>query len=52
LEIYVSQQFPEDGKLPAQLCRSQGAALSLKLPTSLNAGGSICPFLLKLTSGA
>jgi hypothetical protein len=52
LEVYVPQRHLNDGKLPVQLGQSQVVALGLEFSTSLGAGGSIYPFLLKLTSRA
>jgi hypothetical protein len=52
LEVYIPQRLLNDEKLPAQLCQSQVVALGLEFSASLDAGGSIWPFLLKLTGGA
>jgi hypothetical protein len=52
LEVYVPQRLLNGRKLPIQLCQSQVVALGLELFASLDAGGSIYPFLLKLTGGA
>jgi hypothetical protein len=52
LEVYITQQLLDGRKLPAQLRPGQVVALGLEVSASLDAGGSICPFLLKLAGGA